>query len=746
MKFLATLIFTILYLGNLSSSAQIILPLTWTGGTGQTNSDVCGSDLLTITADTIPAGLTYKWYVNTYLTCNIEQLTLFASGVQTINVNQTTEIYCHAVDSLNQVQWASWPFAVYNVDVNDGICSDNPTTNLCFGETAHLKVMNDDWQSLINAGATGVLQWQLNGNDIQGANTMEYYTTTAGNYGVIFTTSCGSAQSVNTIQVSYGAPSTATISGSDTICNGESTNLTFQFTGQSPYTYYYSNGTSTFGPFTTGQSSQTISVSPVSSTTYTLTSYTSGSCAGTTSGDAVVTVINLPPPIIFGTTAFCQGQSTVLTAQGIYASYLWSTGATTQSINVNIAGSYTLTVSDINGCIATETIVVTVNPLPVPVITGNNFICQGTSTILTVTPGYASYIWSNGNFTSSNSVSAAGIYTVTVTDNNGCTGSAIFTLIVNSNPIPNITGNTTICQGSCTTLSAGSGYTSYLWSNGTVTPLISVCSSGIYWATVTNASGCSGSDSIVVIVNPNPIVQITGDTTICSGQTTILDPGAGYTNYVWSNGNTTQTITVSTLNTYTVTVTDANGCTGTDSQTITAAPSYPTILTYSGALGLCAGDSVQLFAQTPMNSFQWYKNNVLIAGAVSPTLWVSQSGKYHCSSVDANNCSAVSNQAKVAIVCFPPLPPSEKSGTISVVPDAVIFPNPSSNEFVIKFNVEIKDPVSISLYDLSGKLIFQMTDILNERELRIPKQKPGYYRAEINVNEETKIFRSLIAL
>src|SRR5690606_8101727 len=94
----------------------------------------------------------------------------------------------------------------------------------------------------------------------------------------------------------------------------------------------------------------------------------------------------------------------------------------------------------------------------------------------------------------------SGIYTVTVTDANGCTGSTTFNLTVNPNPSPAISGTTAFCQGANSTLSAGGGYTSYLWSTGAVTPTLNVTTGGTYSVTVANAYGCSASASLPITV------------------------------------------------------------------------------------------------------------------------------------------------------------------------------------------------------------------------------------------------------
>ncbi len=131
--------------------------------------------------------------------------------------------------------------------------------------------------------------------------------------------------------------------------------------------------------------------------------------------------------------------------------------------------------------------------------------------------------------------------------------------------VPVIAGINTICAGLNTVFDADSGYSGYLWSDGTIAQTINVSVGGIYTVTVTDANGCTGSASQSLIVNPNPSPAISGVNSICLGTNSVFDAGAGYTTYNWTGGNSNQTLNVSIAGTYTVTVTDAGGCTGTTS-------------------------------------------------------------------------------------------------------------------------------------------------------------------------------------
>src|SRR5258706_358791 len=184
------------------------------------------------------------------------------------------------------------------------------------------------------------------------------------------------------------------------------------------------------------------------------------------------------------------GSSTITASEA--TSFLWSTGATTAAITVSptVTTTYTVTVTDANGCSSSCSTIVTVNPVPICSITcPNPVICIGGSATLTASGGI-SFLWSTGATTASITVSptVTTVYTVTVTNANGCTSSCSTTVTVNPLPSCNITpANPAICVGGSSTLTA-SGGTSFLWSTGATTASITVSPTvtTTYTVTVTN--------------------------------------------------------------------------------------------------------------------------------------------------------------------------------------------------------------------------------------------------------------------
>ncbi len=213
-----------------------------------------------------------------------------------------------------------------------------------------------------------------------------------------------------------------------------------------------------------------------------------------------------------GDKGVCMGSCTQLTANG-GGTYSWSTGDQLASIVVcpTHTSTYTVTVTSTVGCSASDDVIVTVNPLPTADAGTDNTICFGDCILLSGSGGNT-YVWSTGESIASISVcpTTTTIYSLTVTDVNGCIDTDEITISVNQAPQANAGYDKFVTSGSCTGLSA-SGGGSYLWNTVETTASISVCptSTSTYTVTVTDANGCTDSDDVAVSVLSQPVIETT---------------------------------------------------------------------------------------------------------------------------------------------------------------------------------------------------------------------------------------------
>lgn len=238
-------------------------------------------------------------------------------------------------------------------------------------------------------------------------------------------------------------------------------------------------------------------------------------------------------------------------------------------------------------------------------------------------------------------------YTMSTTAANGCTGTdqVLVTVLPTPAPTPVITanGNTTFCAGGSVMLVAPPA-DSYLWSNGLTSQTIPVTTAGNYSVTV-NVGICSGSSQIVPItVNALPSTTITASATaLCPGATATLSVPTAAT-YLWSNGAITPSISTATPGAYSVTVTNAAGCTATSAPVTITAASIPTVtVTPNGPVSFCTGGNVVLNSSASAGSTYLWSN-----GATTPNITATTSGVYFVTVTNAAGCQASSNNIVVS--------------------------------------------------------------------------------------------------
>lgn len=475
------------------------------------------------------------------------------------------------------------------------------SASLCPGTSTTLSVSNPPFSSYT---------WST------GDNTPATTANAPGNYTVTVTESNGCTNTAISTVTALPAP-TPIITQQTYTCNGQYV----LDAGAGFTTYQWSNGPNN-------------AISSVNANgTYTVTVTNAQGCSAT---DELIVTIPTPPVVnISGPASICSSDVANLVATAGFSSYVWSNGQNSASININTAGNFTVTATDAFGCTDTDNFTLSVLPNPTPDISGTTIICTGDNTTFTLTAPFNIYNWSTGENSASITVSTAGIYTVTVTAANGCTGTTTENLNLIPLPVPNITEAPYNCDNQIV-LNAGAGFTGYNWSNSASTANNTITSSGSFTVTVTNAAGCTGTDTYFANIPTPPTVTITGNNSFCTGNNTQLSASAGFSSYVWSNSQFTQNITVNLAGTYIVTVTDVFGCTTTDNFTLNALPApSPTI---SGLPSICNGLSTVYSVSAPFSNYAWS------TGENSATIAVNNAGLYTVTVTAANGCTGTDTQ------------------------------------------------------------------------------------------------------
>ncbi len=206
--------------------------------------------------------------------------------------------------------------------------------------------------------------------------------------------------------------------------------------------------------WSTGDQTASLSVMPSLNTTYTVT-VTQAGC-GSATDEVLVEVFSFTTPIITGGTVLCPGSSLVLTAEGAdYTNFSWSNGGQGDNITVGITGTYTVTVTNSDGCTGTASTSITPGPVAITSIQGPGILCTGTNATLTATGSFDLYEWSNGNTGATIQVSQGNTYTVTVTNSAGCTNTASIAIAAVPSPTVSFsTINPDLCPGACTDITA----------------------------------------------------------------------------------------------------------------------------------------------------------------------------------------------------------------------------------------------------------------------------------------------------
>jgi hypothetical protein len=612
------------------------------GGTGT----ISGTGLFNLNAGT------YTYTITDANGCNAASTFTIPEPTALVTSSSATPIACNGGNSTVTINanGGTLPYAgTGNYTVNAGNYSYNVTdANGCTSTQA----VGVTQPSLLSATAAGAPIACYGGNTVVTVNanggTAPYtgtgnFTEVSGNYSynVVDFNGCTTIATLNVAQ-----PSALQATGNTTsiLCNG-GTNGSITLTvsgGTAPYSYLWSNG------------AITKDISGVSGGAYNVTITDASGC--TTLSSFTITQPSTLSATSSSTNISCFGGANgtaSISANGGTTpyTYSWNVSGSGSSLAGLTAGNYSVNVTDANGCTTSATYTLT-QPTALAVhITKVNVFCNGghngraTATPSGGTAPYT-YLWSTGATTAMITGRPQGNYTVTVTDANGCSKSGIICITQPARiSITPSTTNVSCFGGSNGTASAvvsgGTPAYTYLWSTGGNTNSISGLSNGSYTLTVTDAKSCTSTKTVSISQPTALSISITSTNVSCNGgsngsASASLSGGTAPYTYAWNNSNSTANNNTLSAGTYSLTVTDANGCTNTTTVTI----SEPTTLSASTSMTevSCNGGnngtaSVTATSGTAPYSYLWSNGN----GTSSITNLLA--GTYNVTVTDANGCT-----------------------------------------------------------------------------------------------------------
>ena len=326
--------------------------------------------------------------------------------------------------------------------------------------------------------------------------------------------------------------------------------------------------------------------------------------------------------------------SVILDAGVDAATYLWSNGERTRSISVEESGTYSVEVISQDLCVSEDEINVVVNPLPEVDLGEDIAICSGQEVVINAFTSTAStYMWSTGENAPQLSVTESGVYSVTLTSDQGCEFTDEIEVQFFDLPVLDFPETAVGC-GSLLLDAENSGE-SYLWSDGSQDQSLEVFESGNYSVTITTQQGCTLSEEIDVTIFLEALVDLGDDVEICFGESLVLDAGESGSQFIWSDGSTDRTLEVATTGTYSVAIADDNKCGATDDIRVTVRSELPLELGEDRLA--CEDQDIELDAGLETAAYNWFSDRGL--ESIERSFTAAEGGKYWLTVIDEFGCT-----------------------------------------------------------------------------------------------------------
>ncbi|GAB5554783.1 MAG: hypothetical protein Sapg2KO_43740 [Saprospiraceae bacterium] len=481
-----------------------------------------------------------------------------------------------------------------------------PDQTLCDGQT-----------TLLNAGNPGAtFSWS------DGSTAATLAVDSAGTYAV--TVTLGTCTDTDTITINYNPVPVFELGQDQDICEGSSATL---------------DGTSTLaGVNYTWEDGST---SPVRMVSITGAYVLEASLNGCFFADTVNVNVNPLPIVDLGLAPnLCEGDTFQLDAVNPGASYEWNDGSTNRTLNVTTAGTYSVQVNA-NNCIGRDTINLTFAPLPIFDLGMDQTSCAGDSIVLDGTSALAGtgYQWSDdgGNINPIRTIRTSGTYILRARAGTCLFEDEVTVTLIDLGEV-DLGADQTICEGSSTTLTTNTTASGFVWQDGSTNQSLTVNTAGTYWIEVTEGI-CSARDSVEIMVNPVPQVNLGPDQTLCVGETAVLDAGPNADVYFWQNGSTNQTLTVNNSGTYSVEI-EQNGCTASDEVQVIFDTPFP--LNLGPDISQCSDLSLSLRVPSGVNG-SWVWSD----GSTGSTLPITEAGTYW---LELNEACTIRDTIEVELV------------------------------------------------------------------------------------------------